>query len=102
MSNTESAYGLRARTLNRRRNAGKLSREEVRQPAAKATIGAGLRPGALAKAERLLFSSCSKLYLEFRYAWHITSFLSWHIPAACINIVGVFSPILSNLVPMPW
>ena len=66
MSPTESAYGLRARTLSRRQNGGKLSREEVRQPAAKATVGAGLKPGALKKFENVLFMSCSKLYLEFR------------------------------------
>ena len=66
MAQSGTHYGLRARTGKRQRRDA-LSAEELRQPAARAIIGAGLRPGALTKAERLQFSSRSKAYLEARY-----------------------------------
>lgn len=73
MAQPECTYGLRARkTLNKRDYGGNLSSEELSLPAARATIGAGLRPGALTKAERVLFSSCSRDYLDIRcHAEHI-------------------------------
>jgi hypothetical protein len=67
MAEQGTTYGLRARKSAGKRRAGNdLSAEELSQPAARATIGAGLRPGALTKAERLQFSSRSKAYLEAR------------------------------------
>lgn len=67
MEEAGKTYGLRARTfVTNKRKREKLSKEELNQPAARATISAGLRPGTLTKAERLLFSNQYSTYLDLR------------------------------------
>ncbi len=62
----QGQYGLRARAVLGRRRRGELSAEDLQQPAAAATIGAGLQPGVMTKAERLVFGGRHAEYLEAR------------------------------------
>jgi hypothetical protein len=64
----QGQYGLRARAVLGRRRRGELSAEDLQQPAAAATIGAGLQPGVMTKAERLAFGGRHAEYLDARCA----------------------------------
>ena len=64
----QGQYGLRARAVLGRRRRGELSAEDLLQPAAAATIGAGLQPGVMTKAERLAFGGRHAEYLDARCA----------------------------------
>jgi hypothetical protein len=60
-------YGLRARaSFKPRRSQASLSTEDQHQPAAAATVGAGLRPGVMTKAELLRFAARQTDYLNAR------------------------------------
>ncbi|KAL0040091.1 hypothetical protein WJX79_005960 [Trebouxia sp. C0005] len=69
MVQSATQYGLRARALDLKWSKRKVySSEDLAQPAAQATVAAGLRPGSLTKAERLRFGGRSADYLEVRNA----------------------------------
>jgi hypothetical protein len=60
-------YGLRARAAFRSsRSQAVLSAEDAHQPAATATVAAGLRPGVMTKAELLRFPGRHADYLQAR------------------------------------
>ena len=67
MAQDSVRYGLRARQQTTKRQAALTSSaQNASQPAAIATIAAGLRVGRLSKAELLQFRARSSDYLEAR------------------------------------
>ena len=62
----QGQYGLRARAVLGRRRYGELSADDLQQPAAAATVSAGLQPGIMTKAERLAFGGRQAEYLDAR------------------------------------
>lgn len=92
MVQNATQYGLRARALDLKWSKRKVySSEDLAQPAAQATVAAGLRPGSLTKAERLRFGARSADYLEVRNAilqtWEakVHSYLS---PQNCVAAIA--------------
>ena len=68
MATDSIRYGLRARQVTSKRSSVVQSLDsEALQPAAAATVAAGLRIGGLSKAELVQFRARSSQYLEARY-----------------------------------